>query len=160
MIYGFGITALLLMACGYKVVRSTDLVRMVLFLAGALFMTAVAYIQLGADLLGGLQVLLYTGGIVTLMLFAVLLTWQKEDGVPTGGVFEPLRGGLCALLLFGTVVCALLADVRPESLGIIPDPQAVGHLFLTQHVLAFEALSVLLLAVMIGAIVLARRSDP
>ena len=77
MIYGFGITALLLMACGYKVVRSTDLVRMVLFLAGALFMTAVAYIQLGADLLGGLQVLLYTGGIVTLMLFAVLLTWQK-----------------------------------------------------------------------------------
>ncbi len=160
MMYAFAATALLLMVCAYKVVRSTDLVRMVLFLAGALFLTAVAYIQLGADLLGGLQVLLYTGGIVTLMLFAVLLTWQKEDGTPTAAVVEPARGAICALILFGTVVSALLADVLPEPSGIEPNPQAVGQLFLTQHVLAFEALSVLLLAVMIGAIVLSRRSDP
>ena len=160
MTYAFAVTALLLCVCAFKVVQSTDLVRMVLFLAGALFLTAAAYIQLGADLLGGLQVLLYTGGILTLMLFAVLLTWQKDDGTPTAAIAQPMRGGICGAMLFGVLAWAISSETLPESQGILPNPQMVGELFLTQHVLAFEALSVLLLAVMVGAIVLSRRSDP
>jgi len=157
---GLAVTAVVLILCAGSVVRATDLVRMVLWLAATLFVTAVAYVQLGADLLGALQVLLYTGGIVTLMLFAVLLTWQKQDGKPAAQVHNPARGAFCALALLGVLVWTITQASLPEAVGIEPDSAMVGKLFLTEHVLAFEALSVLLLAVMVGAIVLSRRSDP
>jgi NADH-quinone oxidoreductase subunit J len=70
----FGITAVLLLASAFMVVSSRDLVRAVLWLAVSLAFTAVAYVQLRADLLAALQIMLYTGGVITLMLFAVMLT--------------------------------------------------------------------------------------
>jgi NADH-quinone oxidoreductase subunit J len=157
---GVTITAILLLLCGTCVVRATDLVRMVLWLGATLVITAVAYVELGADLLAGLQILLYTGGIVTLMLFAVLLTWQKQDGKPSAQIHNRMRGAVCSLFLLGGLIWTITgADLLPGT-GIEPDSAMVGSLFLTRHVLAFEALSVLLLAVMVGAIVLSRRSDP
>jgi NADH-quinone oxidoreductase subunit J len=161
-VIGFWITAVLLLGFAIMVVRSTDLIRAVLWLAATLVMTSVAYLQLQADLLAGLQVLLYTGGIVTLMLFAVLLTWEKEDGVPTAKIVGKLRGALCALAFFTPVAYAIVGADLPEQARVLNGSESaeLGALFLTRHVLAFEALSVLLLAVMIGAIVLSRRSDP
>ena len=159
---GFSITAVLMLGFAIMVVRSTDLIRAVLWLAATLVMTAVAYLQLQADLLAGLQVLLYTGGIVTLMLFAVLLTWEKDDGVPSAKIVGKARGAACALAFFVPVAFSIVGADLPGQARLLNGSESaeLGVLFLTRHVLAFEALSVLLLAVMIGAIVLSRRSDP
>ena len=157
---GFWITAALLLICALGVVRSRDLVRAVFWLAGALLVTAAAYVQLKADLLGALQVLLYTGGIVTLMLFAVLLTWEKQDGRPFAEIHAPVRGAACALAFFGIAASAIVRSTIPHTPLVATDSEGLGALFLVRHVLPFEALSVLLLAVMVGAIALARRSDP
>ncbi len=156
----FWITSALLLMCAAGVVCSRDLVRAVFWLAGTLLVTAAAYVQLKADLLGALQVLLYTGGIVTLMLFAVLLTWEKQDGRPISEIQAPIRGAVTALAFFGIAASAILRSSIPSTPLVAPDSEGLGALFLSRHVLPFEALSVLLLAVMVGAITLARRRDP
>jgi len=156
----FYLTAAAMLVSAIMVVRSTDLVRAVLWLSVVLGATAVAFIQLKADLLAVIQVMLYTGGVITLMLFAVLLTWRRDEGKPAAGRHRQGIGALLALGTAGLFVAAISRTELPEHTPLVEsDSAAVGALFLQQHVVAFEALSVLLLAAMIGAIVLARRSD-
>jgi NADH-quinone oxidoreductase subunit J len=104
--------------------------------------------------------MLYTGGVITLMLFSVMLTWRRKDGKPEIEIIQPLRGILGAGAFLVLLASAILRSDLPEGPVLEhTDSQAVGALFLQEHVLAFEALSVILLAAMVGAIVLARRKD-
>lgn len=156
----FGITAVLLLASAFMVVMSRDLVRAVLWLAVALVFTAVAFVQLRADMIAAIQVMLYTGGVVTLMLFAVLLTWRRDEGKPQVEIRDTAKGLFGALAVFALLASAILRTELPEAgPQIESNSEAVGALFLQDHIVAFEALSVILLAAMIGAIVLARRKD-
>jgi NADH-quinone oxidoreductase subunit J len=156
----FGVTALLLLGSAFMVVNSRDLVRAVLWLALGLAFTAVAFVQLRADMLAALQIMLYTGGVITLMLFSVLLTWRRKDGKPEIEIIQPLRGVLAACAFLVLLASAILRSDLPEGPVLEQtDSEAVGAIFLQEHVLAFEALSVILLAAMVGAIALARRKD-
>ena len=156
----FYATAAAILLSAVMVVRSRDLVRAVLWLAVVLGSTAVAFILLQADILAVIQVMLYTGGIITLMLFALLLTWSREDGKPAAGRHRQLTGILLSTAVAGVFIAAIMRTDLPEATPLTTsDSQAVGALFLQEHVLAFETLSLLLLAAMIGAIVLARRRD-
>jgi NADH-quinone oxidoreductase subunit J len=156
----FYLIAVVILVSAVMVVRSHDLVRAVLWLALVLGATAVAFILLHADILAVIQVMLYTGGIITLMLFAVLLTWSRDQGKPTAGRHRQALGLLLSSCVAAIFFAAIKRTELPEATPLTEsDSQAVGALFLQQHVLAFEALSVLLLAAMIGAIVLARRRD-
>ena len=157
---GFALTAVVLLFAAAMVVSSRDLVRGVLWLGVVLVATAVAFVQLRADAIAALQVMLYTGGVITLMIFAVLLTWKRSDGRPTSEVTGRGRGVIGAVGIFGVIAAAILKT--PIEVGPAleeANTAAVGELFLTRHVLAFELLSVLLLAAMVGAIVIARRRD-
>ena len=129
------------------------------WLAGALVLTAGAFVLLRADLLATIQIVLYTGGVVTLMLFAVLLTWKRQEGAPTIDVRRPVRGAIPAVAFFVLAASAIQLTEIPSHPLAAADAAALGELFLGRHVLPFEALSVLLLAVMVGAIVIARRDD-
>lgn len=159
----FGLIAVALLGAAVMVVSSRDLVRGVLWLAVALLTTAVAYVVLHADFLAAAQVLLYTGGVVTLMLFAVMLT-RRLSGARVevvrgqGGA----RGPIVAVLLFALLATTLVR--APPLVGApVPSPtdtQGLGALFLTELVLPFELLGMLLLAAMVGAIVLARVDGP
>jgi NADH-quinone oxidoreductase subunit J len=156
----FGITSLLLLGSAFMVVNTRDLVRAVLWLAVSLALTAIAFVQLQADMLAALQIMLYTGGVITLMLFSVLLTWHRKNGKPQIEIIEPARGILAAGAFLALLVSAILRSELPQGPFIEePNSEAVGALFLQDHVLAFEALSVILLAAMVGAIALARRKD-
>ena len=157
---GFGITALLLLGSAFMVVNTRDLVRAVLWLAVSLALTAIAFVQLHADMLAALQIMLYTGGVITLMLFSVLLTWNRKSGKPQVEIIEPVRGLLAAGAFLSLLVSAILRSDLPQGPVLEEgNSEAVGALFLQDHVLAFEALSVILLAAMVGAIALARRKD-
>ena len=159
----FGVLAAGMAYSGIRVVTCTDLVRSVLWLAVTLLLTAVLYVTLHADFIATVQVLLYTGGVVTLMLFAVMLTERLETARVEHHSRSRAAALVAAVALLGTIGWAVrtafptMGAPPPE---LVPDTALLGKMFLTQYLLPFEVLSVLLLAAMIGAITIARRTDP
>jgi NADH-quinone oxidoreductase subunit J len=143
-----------------RVVASRDLVRAVLWLGVVLVVTAVMFLMLGAPFLAGIQLLLYTGGVITLMLFGVMLTRRHHDiGVKVDSS-RRLPAALGSVALFVAMASAIFRTDLPAWSASAPVPAAeIGRAFLTDHLAAFEVLSMLLLAAMIGAIVLGRRHD-
>lgn len=157
----FLIIAALLVSTALAVVLVRDLVHAVLLLGASLVATAGAYVALEADFVAAVQLMLYTGGVITLMLFGVMLSQRLESARILVLSRTWYRGVAAGLGFFGLVAwCILRTDLPTGARALTePDSQAVGALFLTRHVAAFEALSALLLAAMIGAIVLARKRD-
>jgi NADH-quinone oxidoreductase subunit J len=159
---GFGLLAFVLVGIpAIRVVTCRDLVRSVLWLAVTLLGTAVLYALLHAAFLAGVQVLTYVGGVVTLMVFGVMVTRKHEAStVPVDGTSK-LRGALAALAFFGVVSAAIF---RTDLSSLLPvetqSTQDLAVSLLDPYLLAFEVASVLLLAAIVSAVVLARRRDP
>ena len=158
----FGLFALVLVGIpAIRVVTSRDLVRAILWLAGTLLGTAVLYALLHAPFLAGVQVLTYVGGVVTLMVFGVMVT-HKHDGT-TVAIDGSARGraALVALGFFALVAGAILkTDLSTLTPVETPSTQDLALSLLDRYLLAFEVASVLLLAAIVSAVVLARRRDP
>ena len=159
----FLIIAILVLTGALQVVRSRNLVHSVFWLALTLIGTAALFVHLHADFIAAVQVLLYTGGVITLMLFGVMLTRRLQGIVIPNESHRLLIGGVLGTATLASVVVAVMRD---ESAAVAagaaaaPDTAALGQVFLQQMVLPFEVLSLLLLAAMIGAIALARKVDP
>ncbi|MFO0568763.1 MAG: NADH-quinone oxidoreductase subunit J [Polyangiaceae bacterium] len=158
----FGIVAACLLLSALFVVGSKNLVHAVLWLAVTLASTAVLFVLLRAPFLAGIQVLLYTGGVITLMLFGVMLTRRHERVFIENETTRERRlpAMLAAAVLFGVVSASIYKTPSlPNGPVRTVTTDEIGRSFLTDQLLAFEVLSVLLLAAMIGAIVLARKAD-
>ncbi len=157
---GFGVIAACMLVAALFVVRSQNLVHAVLWLGVVLTGTAALYAMLGATFLAAVQVLLYVGGVVTLMIFGVMLTRRHDGLVVHAERLSAGRGIFAAGALFGILAAAVEKSSLPASGGPDLTPAALGSSLLTTHVLAFEVLSFLLLAAIVGAIVIARKRDP
>ncbi len=159
---GFGVVSWCLLLSALFVVGSRNLVHAVLWLAVTLLMTAVLFVTMQAPFVAGIQVLLYAGGVITLMLFGVMLT-RRHERVEIEAETSTRRRVPAAVLATGMFVLLATALSRtpplPAREGASVTTDEIGRSFLTGNVLAFEVLSVLLLAAMIGAIVVARRRD-
>ena len=163
---GFFLVAAVLLWSALRVVSSGNLVRAVYWLALALLSTAILYGMQQAPFLAGVQVLTYVGGIVTLMIFGVMVT-RRHDGSSIGATGQNrFRALLVALGFFGVMVGAILGSdldstKRVAVVAVTEDASTRGLAIalLGEHLLAFEAASVLLLAAIVGAVVLARRRD-
>lgn len=158
----FFLSALCAIGCAIAVVRSRDLVHAVLWLAGALVSTAVVYAVLGASFLAGVQLLLYVGGVVTLMVVGVMITRRHAGIQVVADRAGEGRAMLVSVVLFGVTARAITTTQgldRPIPSAPSLTPAALAHALLEQHALAFETLSMLLLAATVGAIVIARRRD-
>ena len=144
------------------VVRDQNLVHSVFWLAVVLLSTAGLFLSLHATFLAAIQMLLYTGGVITLMLFGVMLSHRAKGALIPNPAKGHLRAAFVCVLTLFTLVLAIWREPALGTLEPIPmnGAQRIGEIFLTQQLLAFEVLSVLLLAAMIGAIVLARAKDP
>lgn len=159
----FGVIALVMVGAALMVVAARDLVHAVLWLAVALITTAVAYVALHADFLAAAQILLYTGGVITLMLFAVMLTRRLSGNRLDIARFQGgARGPILAVAVLGLVGTAIVraGPLVSRTPQVQADTRGLGALFLTELVLPFELLGLLLLAAMVGAIVLARMDGP
>ena len=156
----FCVLAGLLLLGAVRVVASRDLVHAVLWLGVVLVLTAVMFLMLGAPFLAGIQLLLYTGGVITLMLFGVMLTRRHHEiGVEIDSS-RRLPAALGSAGLFIAMASAIFRTELPAWSASAPVPAIeIGRAFLTDHLVAFEVLSMLLLAAMIGAIVLGRQRD-
>jgi NADH-quinone oxidoreductase subunit J len=117
------------------------------------------YVMLSADFLAITQLLIYIGGVLTLVLFAVMLTNRIVD-VNVSNTSAGLYGGV---LIFLAVLPVLLtiALVTPwnlsEGAAIAYTTRPLGNALLTRWLLPFEVASLILLATLIGAIVIARK---
>ncbi len=140
------------------VVISKEIVRTAMCLLGTLVATAGLYLLLGGYFLAAVQLIVYAGGTLVLIVFGVMLT-----GRSSWANFQARRGELLA----GTVVCAvllvallkiLLSTPWPAASGQFPEaPVArIGQELLGGYLVPFEVASILLLVVMIGAAFLAR----
>src|SRR5262249_30113529 len=131
---GFGIIAAVLLFSALRVVSARNLVHAVLWLALTLSATAVLFVWLNAAFLAAVQILLYTGGVITLMLSGVMLT-RRLEGVRIENEKAPRRSGpalLAAAVLFGLLAAAVRATDLPEEPGPPATVQQIGRSFLTE----------------------------
>ena len=139
------------------VVTSDHLVRAGFYLVVSLGAIAGLYLVLGAELVAWVQILVYVGAVVVLLLFAVMLT-----RAPIGPSADLDRPAGPAALIGGGVglgLSALLIDAFRWTRYDLPEPGTggrVGEQIFGSWVLPFEVISILLLAALVGAIVLSR----
>lgn len=147
----------LAVGAGALVVTTDHLVRAGLYLVTCLAAVAGMYLVLTAELVAWVQVLIYVGAVVVLLLFAVMLTRAPIGRTP--GLNRPAWPALLVGGGAGLGLAALFADAyrwTRVSLGEPGTAAALGTEIFGDWVLPFEVLSVLLLAALIGAIVVAR----
>ncbi|MCL7459150.1 NADH-quinone oxidoreductase subunit J [Micromonospora echinofusca] len=142
---------------GVLVVATRHLVRAGLYLVLCLGALAGMYLVLTAELVAWVQVLIYVGAVVVLLLFAVMLT-----RAPIGASDDLDRPGWAAALIGGGTglgLAALLVDAYRWTAVELPDAgtaERLGDQIFRSWVLPFEVLSVLLLSALVGAIVISR----
>ena len=138
---------------------SKNIIHSALALLGTFLGVAGMYVTLSADFLAATQILVYVGGTLTLILFAVMLTARIEDmrvSNPSQGLLAAIGLVGIVLLLLGRVAATTAWQLNPRPSN--PSTAKLGHAFLSKYLLPFEVGSVVLLAAMIGSVVLARRA--
>ena len=153
--------AVVLVGSALAVVLSKNLFHAVLWLALALTGTAGVFLLLDAEFLAAVQLLLYAGGIITIVVFAIVVT-ERLIGERLTQTNMRIGGGfLVSAVLLGFVVVVLRKQALPASRPEMPGDltRLIGQTVLTQYVLPFELLAVLMLAGMLGAIYFARPED-
>jgi NADH-quinone oxidoreductase subunit J len=157
---GLGVVAVIVLGGSLGVVLARNLFHSVLWLALALVGTALLFLLLHAEFLAAVQVLLYAGGVVTIVVFAIMLTERLA-----GESIRQMNRGITAGLVAAVVVFVALAGTilragrtgAPAAAG--PTTVGLGRAVLTDWVLAFEALALLLVAALVGALYLARTEE-
>lgn len=141
------------------VAMSANIIYSALSLMVSFLGVAGLYILLNAEFVSGIQVLIYVGGVLVLTLFAVMLTQSIADvEVSNRSVGRPIA----AVLVVGLFLAALHVyrgtEWYGEEIGELPhSTYAIGNSLLSTYVLPFEVASIVLLAVLVGAIVLSRK---
>ncbi len=133
-------------------------------LVGALFGVAGLYWTLGADFLGGLQVLLYVGGVTVLLLFAVMLSTRDSTRLAISRyVLVAPVVGIVGLFVYQAYlgVHAVVQGFGATPGEPQPTTEEIGALFLSPdgYLVPFELVAILLLLVLIGAVTVARRGQ-
>ncbi len=156
----FLVLSVLAVGSALLVVTTRNLVHAALWLVVTLGSVAGVYLVLAAEFVAWVQVLIYVGAVVVLLLFALMLTkaptGPQPDLTVARAVPAAVAAGLVAVLLCVTVVAGF-RDVRLERDQLrVGTAEVTGGTIFSQWVLPFEVLSVLLLAALVGAIVLSR----
>ena len=155
----FWVFAVLMLGSAVFVVHGKNLVRSAFALLATFFSVAVFYAMLGADFLAGAQVLIYVGGILTLILFGVMLTNRIYNLNLSTSTFQVVPGGLVSLAVFVLLTTVILRTTWSQT-SIAedgPTTETIGRSLMTEYVLPFEVASVLLLVALLGAAMLVRR---
>jgi NADH-quinone oxidoreductase subunit J len=127
-----------------------------LFLILSFAAVAGLYVTLSADFLAAVQLLVYAGGIAILIVFAVMMTHNTMSANTENRQW--LSAAVIAMLAFVLIGTVVITAVWPVS-AVAPleiTTEAIAHIVFNQYVLPFEVASVLLLAAMVGALVMAR----
>ena len=163
----FYLIAIVMIVAALRVVTTSNIVHAALYLVVVLAGVAAQFILLGAEFVGVTQVLVYIGAVIVLFLFGIMLTRAKvgsEDGLNHDNLAPPILTAALLILVMGFAVFdfagapwsdnALEIDVFDRNQTTV---ELVSDSIFSTYIVAFEAISVLLLAALIGAIVVARK---
>ena len=156
----FVLLSLVALGSALLVVGTANVVHAALWLVVTLGAVAGLYLVLAAEFVAWVQVLIYVGAVVVLLLFALMLT-RAPTGPVTGLTVRRAAPAVVVAALVGALLCVtVLAGFHDVRLDLdkarVGSAEATGTALFTSWVLPFEVLSVLLLAALVGAIALSR----
>ncbi len=164
----FAVGALVCLLGALGLVTSDHPVHAALSLVGTLIGIAALFIALDAEFLAAVQIIVYAGAIVVVFLFVIMLIGvDRSDDLrvePLAGqrVAAAVASGLLAVGLAGVVLVGQVTGapgaVAPNVDGE-PNTEAIGRVLFTDHLLAFEITSILLVIGVVGAVTLARHRN-
>ncbi|MBC7427705.1 MAG: NADH-quinone oxidoreductase subunit J [Bacteriovorax sp.] len=165
----FLLSAVLTIAGAVLVVYSQNLMHACIYLLASLFGVAGLYACIGADFLAATQLVVYAGGVIILMLFAIMLTGGTGnrtnryglEKIPAMGNKKTFMIAAVAAIVSALIIIKVTIPVFQNNPNLIvaanqPTVEKIGTLLATDHILAFEISSVLLLGALIGAAVISR----
>ena len=155
----FYIISLIVIGSALGMVGTRNMVHAILFLLGSLIGVAGIYVLVFAEFLALVQILIYGGAIIIVLLFALMLTRRDEFLGRMDNTHWPLAA-IASLSLFILMVAGILAD--PQSSFEKPVHASfteIGRSLFTKWAIPFEVASLILLIALIGAIVVARSGE-
>lgn len=160
--FGIYVVMAIILLFALGVVTLRNLFHCALCLAAALIGTAVLYVILQAEYLAGIQVLLYVGGVVTIIIFAIMLTEHLSGrSARQNNSQSPLA--IAGLFGFVTLLTAMILKmpwpVTQAALKAKVSVMELGNAFMGTYVFPFEVISILLIAALIGTVIIAKKDD-
>lgn len=162
----YGLFALGAVIGGFNVVARKNPINCAMALLFTFMCVAALYILHGSPFLAMIQIIVYAGAILILVVFTIMLLALREPGKGLSRFWttpQKVVGLLAAVVLGGElafIAWRSLADAAGPagaSMETLVDPATLGHLLFSKYLLPFEVASVLLLGAIIGAVVLTRR---
>jgi len=157
----FWFIVLLTLSSAVMVVHSQNLVYSAIALLFTFLGVAGLYIFLWADFLAAVQVLIYIGGILVLIIFGIMLTNRITSVTISHTSVQRSLGGVIVLVVF--VLLGLVITRTPWLQQVSEAPESttatIGNLLMMDYLLPFEVASLLLLGALIGAAMLSRRRN-
>ncbi|MEA2451368.1 MAG: NADH-quinone oxidoreductase subunit [Actinomycetota bacterium] len=156
----FWALAVVMAFAAIRVVTTRNVVHAALYLVGTLLGAAAMYVLLFAEFVAWVQVLVYVGAIVVLMLFGLMLT-RADIGKSNFDNDQRLLAAVCSAAVFGVTSWVLVDAFEGQEISLArttgTTTASIGDAIFSAYVLPFEVVSVLLLAALVGAVVIARR---
>ena len=162
----FYILSAIILVFSILTVSSKKILRAAVYLLFTLIGTAGIYFLFSYDFLAAVQITVYAGGVVVLVIFSILLTSQLNSELDAPSLMKQIVSGLVCFL--GAILCiSIIAGhefdtSKVSATGVDTSVQNIGTRMLSYseggYVLPFEVISVLLLAAMIAAIVISKRA--
>ncbi len=126
-----------------------------------LLSVAALYVLLNAEYLAVVQIFMYAGGVIVLLIFGIMLTNRSRGDAPKTGhrqvwLSAIIAVGFCAMLVYVTMLEPLTWNVETATGD---QTKTIGVLLITEHLLAFEMIALLPLAALVGAAFLAKKSS-
>ena len=157
----FWIFAVLTVGCALGVVLSKSPISSAMALVGSFFFLAGLYVLLLAHTIAALQVLVYAGAIMVLILFVImLLNLREEAKAHPVGTFQRVLAPLATLIfaiVIGRAVYATAPSTFSEKVEGFGTAASIGQELFSRFYYPFEAISLLLIVAMVGAVLLAKR---
>ena len=151
--------AALTISSAFWVVFSNNLIYSAVALLFTLFGVAGLYVFLFADFIAATQVMVYVGGILVLIIFGVMLTNQISESTVTQTNRPRLLAGVIAFIIFLMVAYISLTTQWHECTVQTAEKTTtvIGDMILNEYLLPFEAVSLVLLAALLGSALLSRK---
>ena len=158
----FWVIATVMAVSAIRVVTVRNVIHAALYLVATLLGAGILYVLLLAEFVAWVQVLVYVGAIVILMLFGLMLT-RAPIGKGNFDNNQRLLAALCAGGIFGVLSWIMVDAFEGQKISFAverPTTTAnIGEIIFSSYVLPFEVVSILLLAALVGSVVIARRDE-
>jgi NADH-quinone oxidoreductase subunit J len=143
----------------FFVVTTRNIVRAAFFLLFTLFGIAGLYVLLGADFVALVQLIVYVGGILILLIFGVMITNKITEVEIKTGTIHTMPAAIGVGLLTGIIGAVVLGTEWSQVDSEMPQSTLsnLGSMLLNEYVLVFELLGILLLVALVGAASMARK---